>query len=106
MKDINKLGLSGIKQIFHNLSYDELFKHELQNKEGELTSNGTFSVDTGIFTGRSPKDKYFVKQDESQKFISWGKINHPITAELFEKLLQKAKNQLSNSDIYIQDAYC
>lgn len=106
IKDIEKLGLNGIKEIFYNLSYDELLKHEISNKEGKLSDNGTFIVDTGIFTGRSPKDKYFVKQDPSQKFISWGKINHPITKELFDKLLKKAKTQLSNKKLYIQDAFC
>ncbi len=106
MKGLENLGLENIGQVFHNLSYDELLKHEIQNKEGICTNNGTFSVDTGIFTGRSPKDKYFVKQDPSQKFIAWGKINQPISEELFEKLLMKAKHQLSNCDIYIQDAYC
>lgn len=106
MKDLEKLGLTGVKQVFHNISYEELFKHEVANKEGEVSNNGTFCVDTGIFTGRSPKDKYFVKQEPSQKFIAWGKINHPISEELFDKLLAKAKKQLSNSDIYVQDAYC
>ncbi|EAK9944473.1 phosphoenolpyruvate carboxykinase (ATP) [Campylobacter lari] len=106
MIGLENLGLENIGQVFHNLSYDELLKHEKSNNEGVCTKNGTFSVDTGIFTGRSPKDKYFVKQDPSQKYIAWGKINQPISEELFEKLLAKAKKQLSNSDIYIQDAYC
>lgn len=106
VNDIEKLDLQGIKQVFHNLSYDELLKHEIAKKEGKMTKMGAFSVDTGIFTGRSPKDKYFVKQDPSKKFISWGKINQPITDELFNKLLKTAKKQLSNKDIYIQDAYC
>ena len=67
---------------------------------------GTFMVDTGIFTGRSPKDKYFVKQDPSQKYIAWGKVNQPISKELFDKLLAKAKAQLSCKEIFIQDAFC
>lgn len=103
---LDELGLTDIKEIYHNISYDELFDHEVKNNEGKVTSNGTFTVDTGIFTGRSPKDKYFVKQDPSQKYISWGKINHPITDEIFQKLLKKAKNQLSGKNIYIQDAFC
>lgn len=103
---IEKLGLENIGKIFYNISYDELFKHEVENKEGRETTLGAFSVDTGIFTGRSPKDKYFVKQDPSQKYIAWGNINQPISKELFETLLAKAKKQLSNKDIYIQDAYC
>lgn len=106
MRDFDKLGLKNVGQIYHNISYDELFKHECEKGEGEVSQNGTFCVDTGIFTGRSPKDKYFVRQDPSQKFIAWGKINHPISKELFDKLLQKAKNQLSGKDIYVQDAYC
>lgn len=103
---LEKLGLKNIGKIFHNLSYDELFEHEKLNNEGKVSSNGTFMVDTGVFTGRSPKDKYFVKADPSQKYISWGKVNKPITKELFDKLLNKAKNQLSGSDLYVQDAYC
>lgn len=106
VNSIDKLGLKNIGEVFHNLSYDELFKHEVRNGEGKVSDNGTFMVDTGIFTGRSPKDKYFVKQDPSQKYIAWGSINKPISKELFDKLLIKAKNQLSGKDIYIQDAYC
>ena len=103
---LDELGLKEIKKINHNLSYDELFELEKANNEGRVSSNGTFMVDTGIFTGRSPKDKYFVKQDPSQKYIAWGKINQPITKELFDKLLKKAKEQLSGKEIFIQDAFC
>lgn len=103
---LDELELKDIKEIYHNISYDELFEHEVKNKEGKVTANGTFAVDTGIFTGRSPKDKYFVKQDPSQKYIAWGKINQAISEDLFEKLLKKAKNQLSGKEIYIQDAFC
>lgn len=106
IKDLDKLGLTNIKKIYHNLSYKELFEHEKNNNEGYITSNGTFGVDTGIFTGRSPKDKYFVKQEPSEKYIAWGKVNKPISKEIFNKLLSKAKKQLSNKEIYIQDVYC
>ena len=102
---IEDLGLENIGQIYHNLSYDELFEHEVKNKEGRVSSSGAFMVDTGVFTGRSPKDKYFVKQDPSQKYISWGEINQPTTKEVFDELLVVAKKQLSNKDLYIQDAY-
>jgi phosphoenolpyruvate carboxykinase (ATP) len=103
---IKELGLNNVGKIFYNLNYDEILKHEIQNKEGVLTNLGAFTVDTGIFTGRSPKDKYFVKQDPSSKYIAWGNVNHSISKQLFDKLLEKAKKQLSNKDIYIQDAYC
>ncbi|EDP7282756.1 phosphoenolpyruvate carboxykinase (ATP) [Campylobacter jejuni] len=106
MKKFDNLGLDNIKEIFHNLSYDELNAHEKANNEGLSTDNDTFCVDTGIFTGRSPKDKYFVKQDPSSKYIAWGKINQLITKELFDKLLTKAKQELSGKKIYVQDAFC
>ncbi|MDR1285009.1 MAG: phosphoenolpyruvate carboxykinase (ATP) [Campylobacteraceae bacterium] len=106
MNKIKELGLNNVGKIFYNLNYDEILKHEIQNKEGVLTNLGAFTVDTGIFTGRSPKDKYFVKQDPSSKYIAWGNVNHSISKQLFDKLLEKAKKQLSNKDIYIQDAYC
>lgn len=106
MKKFDNLGSDNIKEIFHNLSYDELNAHEKANNEGLSTDNDTFCVDTGIFTGRSPKDKYFVKQDPSSKYIAWGKINQPITKELFDKLLTKAKQELSGKKIYVQDAFC
>lgn len=103
---IEQLGLENIKHVNYNLSFEELFEHEVKNKEGQISSSGAFTVDTGIFTGRSPKDKYFVKQDPSQKYISWGTINQPTTKEVFDALYQKAKVQLSGKEIYIQDAYC
>ncbi|MDR0467341.1 MAG: phosphoenolpyruvate carboxykinase (ATP) [Campylobacteraceae bacterium] len=103
---IDKLGLNNIGKVFYNLSYEELFSHEVTNKEGVETTLGAYSVDTGIFTGRSPKDKYFVKQDPSKKYIAWGSMNIPISKELFDTLLNKAQKQLSGKNIYIQDAYC
>ncbi len=103
---LEDLGLKDIGKIYHNLSYEELFEHELRNQEGKVSSSGSFMVDTGIFTGRSPKDKYFVKQDPSQKYIAWGDINQPISKEVFDELFEKAKKQLSGKDLYIQDAFC
>ena len=105
INEIEKLGLNNIGKVHYNLSYDELFEHEVKNGEGTVTSNGTFSVDTGIFTGRSPKDKYFVDQEPSNKNISWGKMNHKISKEIFDELFEKVKKQLSNKDIYIQDVF-
>ena len=105
INEIEKLGLNNIGKVHYNLSYNELFEHEIKNGEGTVTSNGTFSVDTGIFTGRSPKDKYFVDQEPSNKNISWGKMNHKISKEIFDELFEKVKKQLSNKDIYIQDVF-
>ncbi|MBN2963616.1 phosphoenolpyruvate carboxykinase (ATP) [Sulfurospirillum sp. T05] len=103
---LDKLGLEGIKTVYHNLDYATLFEHEVANDEGWQTENGTFMVDTGIFTGRSPKDKYFVKQSPSKEHIAWGNINQPVSKEIFEELFAKVKQQLSHKNIYVQDAFC
>ncbi|MDD3344594.1 MAG: phosphoenolpyruvate carboxykinase (ATP), partial [Sulfurospirillaceae bacterium] len=105
MNEIEKLGLETIGKVYHNLDYDTLFEHEVKNNEGYVSSNGTFCVDTGIFTGRSPKDKYFVDQAPSNQYISWGKINHKVSKEIFDELFTTVKKQLSGKDIYIQDAF-
>lgn len=100
------LGLKSVGQVYHNLSYDELFEHEVRNNEGKLSANGTMMVDTGKFTGRSPKDKYFVKQSPSQDNIAWGKINQPVSEEIFNELYAQVIDYLSGKDIYVADGYC
>ena len=87
-----ELGLKSVGKVFHNLSYDELFEHEVKNQEGKLSANGTMMVDTGKFTGRSPKDKYFVKQDPSRQNIAWGTINQRISVDFFDELYNKVIN--------------
>jgi len=102
---LENLNLENIGEVFYNLSYDDLIKHELDNNECHMTSNGATTVDTGIFTGRSPKDKYFVEHEDSKNNIAWGNVNQPISNEIFQELLQVAKTQLSNKDIYVTDVF-
>lgn len=104
--EIETLGIKNAQGIFHNLSYDELIEHELRNGECALTSSGATTVDTGIFTGRSPKDKYFVNEDPSNKFIAWGDVNKPIDKKIFNELLEVAREQLSNKALYVTDVFC
>jgi len=93
--------------VFRNLSYDDLLKHEIANKEGVLASNGTFAVDTGKFTGRSPKDKWVVKQGPSDKNIWWGSVNQPMTSQVFDELYEKVTKHYSGVEkMYVFDGYC
>ena len=100
-----ELSLESVGTVYHNLSYPEIFEHETKNGEVTVTSSGAVTVDTGKFTGRSPKDKYFVKADPSQKYIAWGKINQPTTKEAFDELFAKAKAHLSGKNLYVFDGY-
>ena len=103
--EIEKLGIQNTGKIFYNLGYDELIKHELDNGECTMTSNGATTVDTGIFTGRSPKDKFFVDQEPSNKYIAWGSVNQKISKENYEELYKIGTAQLSNKDLYVMDLF-
>jgi len=102
---LDNLGLENIGKVYYNLSYDELQAHEIDKNECKISSTGTAICDTGIFTGRSPKDKYFVDQEPSNNYISWGKVNKKIDKETFDKLFNIAKDELSGKDLYIMDVY-
>ncbi|CAM9239077.1 unnamed protein product [Ectocarpus sp. 12 AP-2014] len=101
-------GITKPSTVHHNLPYPEVFEHETKNKEGESTANGTFCVSTGQFTGRSPKDKYFVQQAPSDKTLDWGKINVGVAPKVFENIYKKAvKHYNDNVDsMYVFDGYC
>jgi phosphoenolpyruvate carboxykinase (ATP) len=88
-----------------NLSVDELIKHALQNNEGSLTSTGALAADTGEFTGRSPKDKFIVRDSITENTVWWGKINQPISTDKFDSLLEKVIKHYEGKKVYVRDAY-
>ncbi|MBF0279891.1 MAG: phosphoenolpyruvate carboxykinase (ATP) [SAR324 cluster bacterium] len=103
---LEKVGITEPGQVFHNLSYDQLYEHEIRNHEGQLSSLGAINVDTGRFTGRSPKDKYFVDEPSSNENIWWGKVNKKVSEEIFNELWETAKKQLNGKDLYVTDGLC
>ncbi len=104
-KGLDKLGLKDIGDIYYNLSYDELQAHEVNSGECKISTSGTAMCDTGIFTGRSPKDKYFVDQAPSNEHIAWGDVNAKIDKEIYDELLDLTLTQLSGKNIYVTDVY-
>ncbi len=114
--DLTKYGIEFPQQIYYNLSYDELFEHETNPalegfERGFITELGAVAVDTGIFTGRSPKDKYVVKDKETTDKVWWampghiGSDNKPISENLWKHFLNLAQKQLSGKKLYVMDAY-
>lgn len=92
---IASLGITGPQTIYKNQTFEQLFQHEVANNEGKVANaeyGDTFTVDTGKFTGRSPKDKWIVKNigSESDANIDWGKVNQPTSPEVFDELYEKA----------------
>ncbi|WP_263063918.1 phosphoenolpyruvate carboxykinase (ATP) [Dickeya dadantii] len=110
-------GIHDVREIVYNPSYDLLFTEEtsptLQGYErGIETQLGAVSVDTGIFTGRSPKDKYIVRDDVTRDTVWWsdqgkGKNdNHPLSQETWQHLKQLVTGQLSGKRVFVVDAFC
>ena len=114
--DLSKYGITGVKEIIHNPSYEELFKEETRPElegfeKGVVTELGAVAVDTGIFTGRSPKDKYIVKDDTTKDTIWWTtehapNDNKPVSPEVWKDLKELAVKQLSGKKLYVVDTYC
>ncbi|MEG1498469.1 MAG: phosphoenolpyruvate carboxykinase (ATP) [Bacteroidales bacterium] len=115
-KDLESYGINGTKEIYYNLSYDDLFKHETAAgltgfDRSYLTETGAVTVDTGEFTGRSPKDKYIVKESSSEDNVWWAQKerkssdNKPISTELWNKLYKTGSTELCNKNLYVQDGF-
>ena len=104
-KDLEQYGIKDVVSVSYNPSYSKLAEDEAKKGECTFTDNNTAMVDTGIFTGRSPKDKYFVKQMPSEEHIAWGDINQPISKEVYEDLFKQTTAQLSGNELYVVDAF-
>ncbi|MBD3841600.1 MAG: phosphoenolpyruvate carboxykinase (ATP) [Campylobacterales bacterium] len=102
----DSLGLENVGKVYRNLDIDTLIDHAVANEAARIASSGALMIDTGIFTGRSPKDKYFVNQDPSNRYISWGDVNRPVSKDIYESLIKIGKEQLSGKDLYVTDVYC
>ncbi len=113
--DLSAYGIEDVTEVLYNPSYDLLFKEETAEdlegyERGTVTSSGAVAVDTGIFTGRSPKDKFIVKDSITQDTIWWsdqGKNdNKPINAEVWDQLKSLVGNQLSGKRLFVVDTFC
>ena len=92
-------------RLWENLTAPELVEHALRRGEGVLGRDGQFIVDTRPHTGRSPKDKAFVREPSSEAHIDWGETNAPVDAAIFDALFEKVSAYLSERDVYSLDCY-
>ena len=114
--DLTKYGITGSTVIAHNPSYEKLFEEEtkagLEGYEvGQVTELGAVNVMTGIFTGRSPKDKYIVDDAQSHDKVWWTSENykndnHPMSEEVWAQVKNLAVKELCNKNLYVVDAFC
>lgn len=101
--DLTHLGLKDLKDIKHNLMPAELVEAALANHEGQLTDTGAFRVETGKYTGRSPKDRFIVSCPLISDQIAWGKVNVPIEEAVFTRLYDKVMAYLAGKSVYVFD---
>ena len=116
MLNLEKYGITGSTEIIYNPSYEELFVEETKAdlvgyEVGQETELGAVNVMTGIYTGRSPKDKYIVMDENSKDTVWWTtpeykNDNHPISEDVWATLKDIAVNELSNKKLFVVDAFC
>ena len=102
---LSSLGLSNAKGVLWNLTPAELIAEAVKNGEGVFTDTGALMCDTGKFTGRSPKDRYIVRDEITEKTVWWGDINIAYDKDKFEQLYQKVIASLTYKRLYVRDAF-
>lgn len=105
VKALNSLGLNIHQPVHYQLPPDELISNTLSRKEGELSDTGALVIKTGEFTGRSPKDKFIVKDEITTDTIHWNEFNLPIEEKYFDNMLSKLTAYLSEKEIWVRDCY-
>ena len=104
---LDALGLKPVGQVHWNLVQTVLIDTAVRRNEGQLAHMGPFCAVTSPHTGRSPNDKFVVKEANSEKDVDWGKVNQPLLAEKFDLLLADVRAYLNKrSDLFVQDLYC
>ncbi|MBB6610310.1 phosphoenolpyruvate carboxykinase (ATP) [Pontibacter sp. Tf4] len=102
---LDSLGIKEAKEVLWNLSPAELVEEAIKNGEGYLTDTGALMCDTGKFTGRSPKDRFVVKDAKTENSVWWGDINIAFDPEKFDQLQAKMVDFLKDKKLYVRDAY-
>ena len=114
--DLSKYGITGTTEIVHNPSYEYLFEEETKADlegydKGQVSELGAVNVMTGVYTGRSPKDKFIVMDENSRDTVWWTSDeykndNHPASIETWEAVKKIAIDELCNKKLYVVDAFC
>jgi phosphoenolpyruvate carboxykinase (ATP) len=105
MRNLGMHGIEPTKEVYWDLPTPVLVEHALARSEGELAHKGAIVVDTTPYTGRSPKDKYVVREPDTEAEIWWGDVNHPMEPEVFDALYARTCDYLGTQDLYVQDLY-
>jgi phosphoenolpyruvate carboxykinase (ATP) len=98
-------GIGNVNSVYWNLSTPHLYEEAIQRREGRLTHLGPLVVRTGQYTGRSPNDKFIVREPSSQDRVWWGKVNRPLDPEHYATLRKRMLSYLESKDLFVQDCF-
>ena len=104
-RQLSEIGVKNINNIFYNLSTPALYEQAIRRREAMISHLGPIITRTGQHTGRSPNDKFIVKEPSSEKNIWWGKVNVEMDEVSFDRIYAKMMAYIQNKDLYIQDCY-
>jgi phosphoenolpyruvate carboxykinase (ATP) len=102
---LEQQGFRNLNVAYWNLGTAQLLEHAIQRREGSFASGGSFVVRTGQFTGRSPKDKFIVRDEITDAHVHWGPVNQPLSEGHFDRLYTKMMAFWQGHDVYVQDCY-
>ena len=102
---LEDLGLKNLKNVYWNLSIASLYEEAVKRDEALISKDGPIVVNTAPYTGRSPKDRFIVKESSCADKVCWGKINQPFDETKFPALKEKVCNYLKSKDLFIKDCY-
>ncbi|WP_027418605.1 phosphoenolpyruvate carboxykinase (ATP) [Crocinitomix catalasitica] len=104
-EQLSALGMINLGKIHWNLLPSELIQITINKNQGQFTDTGSLACSTGTFTGRSPKDKYVVKDENTKDVVWWGDVNHPFESNQFSKLYNRILAYLENKEVFVKDVY-
>src|SRR5258706_6377863 len=97
-------GISGLAAAHWNLPAEALYEEAVRRGEGQIAHGGALAVQTGLHTGRSPNDKFIVREPDSETHIDWGGVNRPITSKKFDTLCKRLFGILRGKELFVQDS--
>src|SRR5215469_211871 len=101
--ELAQLGIHNTGRTFCDLGPEQLIEHSIQRREGLLASDGALVVRTGQFTGRSPKDKFIVRDEVTGSAVNWGPVNQPISSQHFDRVYSKVVAFLQGNELFVQN---
>ena len=104
-ESLRRLGLGNLGRVYWDLSTPALYEEAIRRYEGMLSHLGPLVIRTGQYTGRSPNDKFLVREPSSESRIWWGKVNRPFSPEKFDALKARLFAYLQGKDIFIEECY-